>query len=280
MRRITLAAAAAALAAALGTPAAARADCAAPPSLEAIGAALERSGARVAEGKPLTIVTIGSSSTLGVGASRPELSYPSRLEAELGERFPKLAIRVVNHGVGGEEVGDEVKRLGHDVLAEQPDLVIWQVGTNAVLRHDDLSADAPLIDDGVGLIKGHGIDLVLMDLQYAPRVLARPNYDEMERLIADAAGRDHVGLFHRFAIMQLWAETKQLDPEPLIRPDGVHMTDASYGCLAHTLAEALAWDWWSQVKLAKTAASQEPANPTPAVAGLERGRAAPAGEPR
>jgi len=278
MRRIALVAAA--LAAGLLAPAAARADCAAPPSLAALGASLERSGARVAEGKPLTIVAIGSSSTLGVGASRPELSYPSRLAAELGERFPKLAIRVVNHGVGGEEVADELKRLGHDVLAEEPDLVIWQVGTNAVLRHDDLSVDAPLIDEGVELIKGRGIDLVLMDLQYAPRVLARPNYDEMERLIADAAGRNHVGLFRRFAIMQLWAETKQLDPEPLIRPDGIHMTDASYGCLADTLAEALAWDWWSQIKLAKAAATRDSGNMTPAVAGLDHGRGAPADGPR
>jgi hypothetical protein len=30
------------------------------------------------------------------------------------------------------------------------------------------------------------------------------------------------------------------------------MTDASYGCLASQLAEALAWNWWSHGKIAKS----------------------------
>ena len=31
----------------------------------------------------------------------------------------------------------------------------------------------------------------------------------------------------------------------MIGPDGLHMTDASYGCLARQLAAALARNWWS-----------------------------------
>ena len=38
---------------------------------------------RIAQGKPLKIVAIGSSSTSGAGASSPAATYPSRLEAEL-----------------------------------------------------------------------------------------------------------------------------------------------------------------------------------------------------
>jgi hypothetical protein len=30
------------------------------------------------------------------------------------------------------------------------------------------------------------------------------------------------------------------------------MTDTSYGCLANQLAEALAWNWWSHGKMAKS----------------------------
>ena len=57
-----------------------------------------------------------------------------------------------------------------DVVALHPDLVIWQVGTNAVLRRDDLSADGESLRAGVAMLKNAGIDVVLMDLQYAPRV--------------------------------------------------------------------------------------------------------------
>ena len=46
--------------------------------------------------------------------------------------------------------------------------------------------------------------------------------------------------------------THQLAPAAMIGPDGLHITDASYGCLASQLAEALAWNWWSHGKIAKS----------------------------
>lgn len=227
-------------------------NCATPIALTAIDATLDRTAARVLAGKPLTIVAMGSSSTKGVGASTMALSYPSRLELELKERFPGVDIRVANHGVGGQDVPEELARLDHDIVAEHPDLVIWQVGTNATLRRDDLSADEQMIRRGITAMKEHGIDVLIMDMQYAPRVLARSASAEMERVIADIVGHTHVGLFRRFEIMREWDRTQQLGPAAMIGPDGLHMTDASYGCLANQLAEALAWNWWSHTKMTRS----------------------------
>ena len=227
-------------------------SCAVSPALSGIGVALDRSVGRIDQGGPLIIVAMGSSSTLGVGASAPSMSYPSRLEGELRDRFPGLEIRVLNRGIGGQDVGEELNRLDRDVVAEHSDLVIWQVGTNAVLRRDDLAADEQLIRRGVSSMKENGIDIVLMDLQYARRVLARPAWGEMERVIGEIAHSNHVGLFRRFEIMQEWDHTQQLAPAAMIGPDGLHMTDASYGCLASQLGEALAWNWWSHGKIAKS----------------------------
>jgi lysophospholipase L1-like esterase len=213
--------------------------------LSVIDAALGRSARRIDSAQPLTIVAMGSSSTKGTGASSPAMSYPSRLEAELRDRFPEIKFRVVNQGVGGEDVTQEIARFGQDVFALDPDLVIWQVGTNAVLRRDELADDEQSIRRGVVSIRERGIDLILMDLQYAPRVLARPAWGEMERIIGDATRRAHVGLFRRFEIMREWDHNRQFAPMAMIGPDGLHMTDASYGCLARQLAAALAWNWWS-----------------------------------
>lgn len=227
-------------------------SCAAPSQLLDIKSVLERTASRISSGVPVTIVAMGSSSTVGVGASSPAATYPSRLEEELRERFPGIAIRVVNHGVSGQDVPEELNRLGRDVIAENPDLVIWQVGTNAVLRRDDLIADEELIGRGVASLKERGIDIVLMDLQYAPRVLARPAAAEMEGLLADIARRTQVGLFRRFAIMREWEHTRELAPDAAIGADGLHMTDAGYSCLANLLAEALASNWQSREKIAKS----------------------------
>ena len=77
-------------------------------------------------------------------------------------------------------------------------------------------------------MKENGIDVVLMDLQYAPRVLARPAFAELERLISEVARRTQVGLFRRFEIMQEWDRTQQLALASSVGPDGLHMTDAGY----------------------------------------------------
>jgi acyl-CoA thioesterase I len=250
----------------------ASASCAVPPGLMVIGPPEARVAARIDRRQPLTIVAVGSSSTQGAGASAPGLSYPSRLEAALKDRFPGIDIRVINRGKGGEDVAEELARLDRDVIAERPELVIWQVGTNAVLRRDDLTADRELIERGVVQLKESGSDVVLMDLQYAPRVLARPPYAEMEQIIATVAERTRIGLFRRFEIMRYWQAAEQGDVPKMVGPDGLHMTDRSYGCLADQLAEGLARNWRAQGR----AAPPPPAARVAGLAGPGRAAAPPA----
>jgi hypothetical protein len=47
-------------------------------------------------------------------------------------------------------------------------------------------------------------------------------------------------VFHRFELMRRWYETERLPFETFISPDGLHMNDWSYACLAKALAVALA----------------------------------------
>jgi acyl-CoA thioesterase I len=222
-------------------PAESRATCAA--SAAGLDAPLERSARLIDTGNSPLILAIGSSSTLGIGATAPSLSYPSRLERDLADKFPKLAIRVVNHGVGGQDANQELARLDRDLSGLRPDLVIWQVGTNALLRGYALDTEQHLIERGVALAKERGVDVVLMDLQYAPRVLARASWADMERLIADTAKRERIGFFRRFDIMREWSHSGRMTATALIGPDGLHMTDASYSCLAATLAQSLGQAW-------------------------------------
>jgi acyl-CoA thioesterase-1 len=225
--------------------------CDAPPGWASIIQPLEHTAARLNAGGPLNIIAIGSSSTVGIGATGPEQTYPSQLQAALRTRFPDLDIHVVNRGISGQDAPEEVARLSSDVIALHPDLVIWQVGTNAVLRRDDLSADGDALRAGVALLKNAGIDVVLMDLQYAPRVLDRSPFSMMEDLITDTATEAHVGLFRRFALMRYWQRTHPADAPAMIGADGLHMTDAGYSCLASNLAAGLEANWQSGEKLAR-----------------------------
>src|ERR1700719_248416 len=73
------------------------------------------------------IVAIGSSTTAGEGNIK---AYPERLLSFLQAEYPNAGITMVNKGIGGQEAPVELQRFATDVIAEEPDLVIWQVGTN------------------------------------------------------------------------------------------------------------------------------------------------------
>jgi lysophospholipase L1-like esterase len=206
--------------------------CTAPSELTSLGVPLAQTARRLREGGPLTIVALGSSSTEGVGASRPENSYPSRLALVLKAWFPGVAIRVVNRGVGGETAPQMAARIERDVLPERPDLVIWQVGTNIVIRDQDPLAEADALHDGIARLRAAGSDIVLMDLQYAPAVLMHAQYREMLHVLAAIARSEDIALFHRFAVMRHWAEEGRMPIPVMLGADRLHMTDASYDCLA------------------------------------------------
>jgi acyl-CoA thioesterase-1 len=253
-RRVTLFVASAVLALLPLVARAAQSEfCAGPPAGIPIIAPLAHLAAQIDKGGPINIVAVGSSSTSGIGASSPDATYPSQLEVELRKLFPKLEIHVVNRGKAGEDAPEELARLAADVVALHPDLAIWQVGTNAVLRRDDLAADGEWMREGVDLMKRNGIDVVLMDLQYAPRVLERSAYPAMEDLITETADGAHVGLFRRFALMRFWQRSHAADAPAMVGDDGLHMTDSGYGCLAADLAAALEANWRAEEKIAHRA---------------------------
>jgi lysophospholipase L1-like esterase len=200
---------------------------------------LRRVAQRLATGQSLTIVAIGSSSTSGAGASSSAASYPSRLEVELQQRFPTRMIRVLNRGVGGEEVGDMLARFDRAVFAENPDLILWQVGTNTVLRGHSIPGAQSLIHEGLERLKASGADVVLIDPQFAPKVLVQPDHEAMVRFISTEAKAQNVSVFHRFEVMRQWRQAQEIPFEVFLSSDGLHLNDWSYSCLAKLLAVAI-----------------------------------------
>ena len=213
--------------------------CHASGGVASFAASLPHVAARLEAGGPVTVVALGSSSTKGAGATRPENSYPSRLAVELGQRL-QAEVRVLNRGVGGDAMGAMLSRIERDAVAAHPDLVIWQAGTNDVLHDDDVAAGAAILRQGVQRLKSAGIDVILMDIQYAPEVLAHDGYRDMLHAIAAVGIAEGVPVFRRFQVMQSWDETGVMPVRAALADDRLHMNDRSYGCLARLLAEDIA----------------------------------------
>ena len=219
---------------------AAKVPCGAPTEITRLDLPLSRVARKLAGGEALKIIAIGSSSTAGAGASSPAMSYPSRLAVELQQLFPGHPISVLNRGVNGEVARDMMARLDESVIAEKPDLVLWQVGTNSVLRDHPLEPAGALINEGVARFKQAGADVVLVDPQFAPKVIAKPEVQTMVGMISAAAKAGKADVFHRFAVMRYWREKAAIPFETFISADELHMNDWSYGCVAKLLASSIA----------------------------------------
>jgi lysophospholipase L1-like esterase len=193
---------------------------------------------KLAAGGPVVIVAFGSSSTAGFGTTSPEYTYPNRLAAQLHRQYPTANITVVNRGQGGEDAPEMMTRLQTSVLDLKPDLVIWQVGTNAVLRNLDPSETAKLVEDGIARIQAAGADIVLVDPQYSPAVNAKAeSASKMVQLLGKVAALRHVGFFPRFEVMREWHENQSMPFDSFVISDGLHMNDWGYACFAQLLGD-------------------------------------------
>lgn len=191
----------------------------------------------------LTILAMGSSSIEGVGASRPDRSFVPRLESGLERRLPGVEITVINKGIGGETARETADRLEREVAAHSPDLVIWQLGTNDVLRDrpmDDIFAD---FRRGQTTLDRAGVDVLLVDPQRLPEATSNagfrgrnPALGEMSRLISLEGGRIGYAVHHRFQAMAGWSGLDRGG----VGPDDLHLNDEGYACWAESVAEGLA----------------------------------------
>ena len=197
---------------------------------------------------PAKIVALGSSTTAGEGDI---VAYPYRLEALLRLQYPDLMIDVLNRGIGGEEAPKELARLERDVIAEQPRLVIWQIGTNAVWQPPDQNPPSPAetigaIREGVERLLAYGrADVILMDLQFVPALLTPAKVvgaNEMVSAIGEIAREFEVNLFRRFELMKGWHEIEKISLDALVNagdPDRLHDSDWATQRLTRSLKDEI-----------------------------------------
>jgi lysophospholipase L1-like esterase len=214
-------------------------QCSVPPELVRLEYPLPRVTEKLRHGQPVTIVAIGSSSTAGTGASSPAATYPSRLQTELKAMFPHATITVINRGVPGDTSTGMISRFKADAIKPQPDLIIWQTGTNSALGGGNVERFTADLQRGIRMARKHNIDIMLMSPQFAPRFESVSNRMTFIDHLHAIAEREQVPVFHRYEMMKHWIKSGQFTNQTMINPDGLHLTDLSYACLGWQVAHMI-----------------------------------------
>ena len=187
------------------------------------------------------VLVVGSSSTVGVGASSPSKTYVARLEPDLERAVTGADFQVVGRGISGEVAQGAADRMRREVADVTPDLVVWQVGTNDALSHVAIDRFRTCLKTTLAWLKERNIDVVLINPQYAQALVKDDAYyEQVVRTIANVAQESQVLLVDRYGAMRKLdlGSSRPVD----LSPDNLHMNDEGYRRLADQLTETIVDD--------------------------------------
>ena len=211
-------------------------SCGVPMTRLAAPAPLPHLTAALKDKTTIHIVAIGSSSTFGIGASTLDKTYPFQLQDILEKSFQGRDVYISNSGTSGELAAATAERVKNEVALKQPDLVLWQVGTNDVLAGVPVEDFRATVQSTIRWLKDHGIDTALIGLQYSPAVEKDERHKAIGQVIREVASAENVLLVRRYDAMEFLANFKL---EELLSDDELHQNDLGYRCMAEHVARAV-----------------------------------------
>jgi lysophospholipase L1-like esterase len=185
--------------------------------------------------KQVKILAIGASTSHGrrFGPGR----HTEQIEQILEQAIKGLDVVMINRGVSGELAAQAAPRIRNLVALDEPDLVLWQVGTNDALAYVPLDLLERTIVDTIDWLKAHKVDVVLAGLQYVDRMAQDEHYRAVRELLRTVAVKENVMIVRRYEAQRLIAQAESSGGG--LVPDEFQRNEAGYTCLAQYMARAI-----------------------------------------
>jgi acyl-CoA thioesterase-1 len=189
------------------------------------------------ERRSIRILAIGSSSTVGLGASAPAKAYVPLLKAKLQGVLAGLQVNVIGRGVSGERAQGAADRMKAEVERIQPDVVVWQVGTNDAIARVGIDSVKACVARTLSWILSQGIDVLVVNPQYGQALARDAHYERTVRALTQVAEAMRVPLIDRYDRMR-GLQLARGDTYYL-SSDSLHPNDNGHRCMAEQLAAVL-----------------------------------------
>ena len=183
-------------------------DCRVPGSKLYALAQLKAVRAALDEKRPLKVLALGPSGTGGVGSGSGSATYPSRLEEELQKRFSGVDVVVEHRSLPGDITADAIERFTALVTEIEPNLVVWQVGTNDALAKADVEAFTGALAEILQWLNQHDIDAVLIEPSYSLALVSDEHYTALRAAIRNSARQNGVPVVLRFEALQYFSQQR------------------------------------------------------------------------
>ena len=219
----------------------------APSSAAPVSKACDAGAAAPAETTPLPNVAAALAKRkalriLAMGAAPGRVSargggYTALIETMLASALKGIDVSMINRGVSGELAANAATRMKNEVALEDPDLVLWQVGTNDALAYVSAREFAATVKDQIDWLKAHKVDVVLVGLQFASEMLRDDHYVKIRDTLRAVAAKEGVIIIRFYEAMQILNQTAASGTGPA--EVGFERDEAGYNCLAQYVARAI-----------------------------------------
>jgi acyl-CoA thioesterase I len=205
------------------------------PGAAALGdeSALPNVAAALTQRKTLKILAMGAAPGR-VHSRRGD--YTDVIETMLSRALKNTDVLIINRGVSGELAAGAAIRMRNEVALEEPDLVLWQVGTNDALAYVPVDEFASVLSEQIAWLKRHHVDLVLVGLQFAPRMARDEHYVAIREKLRMIAAQENVPVVRFYEAMQIVNGASQ---DTLPAADEFERNEEGYNCLAQYVARAI-----------------------------------------
>lgn len=207
------------------------------------------------KGFGITIVAFGDSITAAIRQAADQ-RWPELLKHQLTGRFLDKQWAVINAGVGGNTSREGLNRIEADVIRHRPDYVLVEFGGNDATPDPARHVSLEEYENNLTLIRNNlergSARPVLLTF---PPVIDRWHVHYQHPFFKEAGGQDvyieayrrmtrEFAARHRLVLADIdLALRRYLDqhqPEAVILPDGVHLTDEGNRVVADCVFAALA----------------------------------------
>ena len=200
-----------------------------------IDKALPNSASALQQRKRIRILAIGASPTAVLGSGRD--GNPPLLERILERTIKGLDVEIVNRGFSGELAEAAAERIKIEVALNQPDIVLWQVGTNDALAHVPADSFEASVGDTVRWLKEHNIDVILVGLHYRKQLAKDPHYQAIRERLRRIATEQNVLRIGRYEAMEVLARATGGSGQP--EQEDFGLTEAGFNCMAQYIARTI-----------------------------------------
>ena len=236
-------------------------SCNAPDSSVTSLAPLPHLAAVLQQTQTVRVLAIGNWAAAGLGGRH---RFTSELEEILERSVKGLDLVFTHRGVSGELVNTTAERLKQEIALLDPDLVLWQVGSNDALMRVSVAEFEASLSAAVEWVKAHDKDLVLVGLQYTKALSRNDHYRAIKDAVGRVAARHNVLLVRRYEAVQFMATASR--EQDRLAKDEFMMTELGYKCMSEHIARALVVNVFArratEAKAGKVAEGQSPGRPS------------------